>query len=101
MKPRSTKVVALFDVLGFENLLTLRGLDRMLQDYAKLTAIVDKMREKGVRTVFRGSCEVGRGRFAGGFAPKIIRIDRQSCFAPWRAVGWDKVPPGIEGPRHT
>jgi hypothetical protein len=43
MKPRFTKVVALFDVLGFESLLVLRGLDRMLQDYAKLTAIVDKM----------------------------------------------------------
>src|SRR5947209_6990404 len=43
MKPRSTKVVALFDVLGFESLLVLRGLDRMLQDYANLTAIVDKI----------------------------------------------------------
>ncbi len=43
MKSRSTKVIALFDVLGFENLLVLRGLDRMLQDYGKLTAIVDKM----------------------------------------------------------
>jgi hypothetical protein len=43
MEPRSTKVVAVFDVLGFESLLRSRGLDRMLQDYAKLTAIVDKM----------------------------------------------------------
>lgn len=43
MLARSTKVVALFDVLGFENLLTLRGLDQMLDDYAKLTAVVDRM----------------------------------------------------------
>lgn len=43
MDDRSPKVIALLDVLGFESLLRGRGLEKMLADYAKLTAIVEKM----------------------------------------------------------
>lgn len=43
MKHRSIKIIALLDVLGFENRLRSRGLDSLLVDYGKLTAIVDRM----------------------------------------------------------
>ncbi len=43
MDDRSTKVIALLDVLGFESLLRERGLERMLADYKKLIAIVEGM----------------------------------------------------------
>ena len=43
MGDRSTKVIALLDVLGFESLLIERKLERMLKDYEQLTAIIDKM----------------------------------------------------------
>lgn len=44
MKIRSTKVVALFDILGTKNRMTVIGIDGVLAVYEKLAAFVDQQR---------------------------------------------------------
>lgn len=40
---RSAKVVALLDILGFESQLAARGLDKLIEDYRQLEAVVDSV----------------------------------------------------------
>jgi hypothetical protein len=42
MQPRSTKVIALFDILGTKDRMTLIGIDGVLSTYEKLAAFVDQ-----------------------------------------------------------
>jgi len=77
VKIRSTKVIALFDILGTKNRMTLLGIDGVLATYEKLAAFVDQQTGSmvirsvpagdGTFTPAVGWLEVEKGYFSDSF----------------------------------